>query len=424
MNLRWPTAIAAALLARYASESLRHRREGGRGYALEDRPEVGSEGFLRAAEALTQAPISRGNRAEVLINGDRIFPSMLDAIASARHTVNLLTYIYWRGEIGSRVADAVCERAQAGVACRVLLDAVGSIKMDPALIERMEGCGVRVRRFRPPKPYAIRRANNRTHRKLLVVDGRAGFTGGVGIADEWSGDAQDPGHWRDTHVRVEGPVVRGLQGAFAENWLEATGEVLAGEDDLPRLDPIEGEPAAMLAIRSSAGVGDTDVETLFFLTIASARHGVDLTSAYFAPRPAFLAALADAARSGVAVRVLVPGEHIDKQVVRRTSRSLYGQLLAAGVRVFEYAPTMLHAKSMVVDGVWSTVGSANFDNRSFQLNDEAVLAVRDEVVASRLTEAFEADLARSDEITLEGWRSRPLHERPREAAARLLRREL
>jgi cardiolipin synthase len=424
VNLRWPAAIAAVLAARYASESLRHRREGGRGYTLEDCPDVGSEGFLRAVEALTQAPVTRGNRAEILINGDRIFPAMLDAIGAAQRTINLLTYIYWRGEIGSRVADAVCERASAGVSCRVLLDAMGSIKMDPELIDRMDDCGVRVSRFRPPKPYAIRRGNNRTHRKLLIVDGRIGFTGGVGIAEEWTGDAQDPGHWRDTHVRVEGPVVRGLLGSFAENWLEATGEVLAGADDLPELEPIPGERAAMLAIRSSAGVGDTDVETVFFLTIAAARRSIDLTSAYFAPRPAFLHALADSARSGVAIRVLVPGPHIDKDIVRHTARSVYGQLLEAGVRVFEYQPTMLHAKSLVVDGAWSTVGSANFDNRSFQLNDETVLGVQDEAFAAQLTETFEHDLERSTEITLDTWRSRPLIDRPREAAARLLRREL
>jgi cardiolipin synthase len=180
----------------------------------------------------------------------------------------------------------------------------------------------------------------------------------------------------------------------------------------------------MLSVRSSAGVGDTDVETLFFLTIAAARRSIDLTSAYFAPRPAFLHALADSARSGVAIRVLVPGPHIDKDIVRHTARSVYGQLLEAGVRVFEYQPTMLHAKSMVVDGVWSTVGSANFDNRSFQLNDETVLGVQDETFAARLTEAFERDLERSAEITLDGWASRPLIDRPREAAARLLRREL
>ncbi len=424
MNARWPAAIAALLAARYVSESLRHRREGGRGYTLEDSPEVGSEGFLRAVESLTQAPITRGNRAEILINGDRIFPSMLEEIAAARSTLNFLTYVYWRGDIAARFADAVCERATAGVSCRVLLDAMGSVKMDPALIARMADCGVAVRRFRPPKPYAIRRANNRTHRKLLIADGRVGFTGGVGIADEWTGDGQDPDHWRDTHVRVEGPVVRGLQGAFAENWLEATGEVLAGEDDLPSLEPADGAGAAMLAVRSSAGVGDTDVEALFYLTIASARRTIDITSAYFAPRPAFLTALTDAAASGVAVRVLVPGRHIDKDVVRHAARSVYGTLLEAGVRVFEYGPTMLHAKSMVVDGAWSTVGSANFDNRSFQLNDETVLGVQDEGFATEMTAAFEHDLERSDEVTLEGWRARPASGRAREAAARLLRREL
>ena len=424
MNKRWPAAIVALAAARYASESLRHRREGGRGYTLEDCPEVGSEGFLRACEALTQAPITRGNRAEILINGDRIFPRLIEGIASARRAVNLLTYIYWSGEIGSRVADAICARATAGVSCRVLLDAVGSVKMDRELIERMEDCGVTVCRFRPPKPYAIRRINNRTHRKVLVIDGRVGFTGGVGIADEWTGDAQDSHHWRDTHVRVEGPVVRGLQGSFAENWLEATGEVLAGEDDLPPLEPLPDGRSAMQSIRSSAGVGDTDVETLFFLTIASARRGIDLTSAYFAPRPAFLNALADASRSGVAVRVLVPGPHIDKAVVRHTARSVYGGLLEAGVRIFEYCPTMLHAKAMVVDGVWSTLGSANFDNRSFQLNDETILGVQDEAFAGEMTRAFEHDLSRSAEMTLEEWRSRPAAERVREVGARLLRREL
>jgi cardiolipin synthase len=424
VNARWPAAIAAAAVAWYASDSLRHRREGGRGYELEGPPDVGSEGFLRAAEALTGAPISRCNSAELLINGDRIFPCFLETIASARRTVNLLTYVYWTGEIAERVADAVCERARAGVTCRVLLDAVGALKMDASLIERMEECGVVVRRFRPPKPYAIRRGNNRTHRKVLVVDGEVGLTGGVGIAEEWTGDAQDPEHWRDTHVRVRGPVVRALQGAFAENWLEATGQVLAGEDDLPPLEPLPDRDAAMQVIRSSAGVGDTNVETLYYLAIASARREVELTSAYFAPRPAFLGALVDAARRGVRVRVLVPGEHIDKDVVRRAGRATYGQLLRGGVQVFEYGPTMLHAKSLMIDGAWSAVGSANFDNRSFQLNDEAVLCVQDAAFAAELSETFAADLAVAREITLEEWRARPAGARVREAGARLLRREL
>jgi cardiolipin synthase len=218
-------------------------------------------------------------------------------------------------------------------------------------------------------------------------------------------------------------VVRGLTGAFAENWLEATGEVIAGDDDLPPLEPV-GDGAAMQVIRSTAGVGDTNIETLYFLAIAAARETIDLTSAYFAPRPAFLGALADAAARGVRVRLLVPGPAIDKDVVRHAGRATYGQLLEAGVRVWEYLPTMLHAKTLTIDGIWSVVGSANFDNRSFQLNDEAVLAVQDREFAGLLTEAFTADIQASEEVTLERWRRRPVLERGREVGSRLLRREL
>lgn len=421
----WPVGLLAAAGTWYASESLRHRREGRRGYTLEGSPLPGTEDFLRAAEALTQAPITRGNRVEVLVNGDTIFPVFLDSIASARQTVNLLTYVYWEGEIGERVADAVCERALAGVSCRILVDAVGAVSMRRDVIERMREAGAKVHYFRPPKPYAMRRLNNRTHRKVLVVDGVLGLTGGVGIADEWTGDAQDPEHWRDTHLRIDGPAVRGLQGAFAENWLEATGEVLSDADDLPELLPVGGHGGCVIQVmRSSAGVGDTNVETLYYLALAAATTSIDLTSAYFAPRTVFLAALADAAARGVRVRVLVPGEHIDKDMVRYAGRSAYGELLRAGVEVYEYAPTMLHAKGLVVDGVWSTIGSANFDNRSFQLNDEAVVCIQDRAVAARLTEVFEADLRVSRRIDLEEWRSRPLVERARELAARAMRREL
>ncbi|MEQ9093627.1 MAG: phospholipase D-like domain-containing protein, partial [Miltoncostaeaceae bacterium] len=359
MNWRWPAGLAAAAVGWYASDSLRHRRENRRGYTLEGSPLPGTEDFLRAAEALTQAPITRGNRVEVLVNGDTIFPVFLETIASARQTVNLLTYVYWAGEIGERVADVVCERARAGVACRVLVDAVGGASMRTGVVERMREAGVQVHYFRPPKPYAVRRLNNRTHRKVLVVDGAVGLTGGVGIADEWTGDAQDPEHWRDTHLRIEGPAVRGLQGAFAENWLEATGQVLSDSDDLPELPPVDASRGvAMQVIRSSAGVGDTNVETLYYLALAAATTSIDLTSAYFAPRTVFLAALADAAERGVRVRVLVPGAHIDKDVVRYAGRSVYGELLRAGVEVYEYQPTMLHAKALVVDGVWATIGSA------------------------------------------------------------------
>ena len=306
MNKRWPAGLAAFGLAWYASESLRHRREQGAGYDLHgEELEAGSDGFLAAAEAITSSPIARGNKAQILINGDEIFPAFVETISSARESVNLLTYIYWHGEIARQVADAVCERAQAGIEVNVLLDAVGSAKMGRELTGKMRDAGANLAIFRPPKPYAIRRLNNRTHRKLCIVDGRVGLIGGVGIADEWSGNAQDPDHWRDTHVRVRGPVVRGLQGAFAENWLEATGDVLVGPRYLPELEPIEGG-CTMQLVRSSAGVGDTNIEALYFLAIACARERLNLTAAYFAPRPAFIEALCDAAKRGVEVRLLVP----------------------------------------------------------------------------------------------------------------------
>ena len=419
----WPAGLAAVGLAWYASDSLRHRREGGKGYTLRGDVDAGSPRFLRVVEALTGAPVSEGNHVDLLINGDRIFPAYLETIAGAEHTLNLLTYAYWTGDITREVAEAVCARARAGVECNVLVDALGGAKMDSSLLEPMKEAGVTFARFRPVKPYAVRRLTNRTHRKILVADGRVAMTGGVGIAEEWTGDAQDPGHWRDTHVRVHGPVVLGLQGAFAENWLEATGEVLAGEGYLPELGPVE-DGGPMQVMRSSAGVGDTDVEALYFLAIASAKRSLDLTAAYFAPRPAFIEALAEAARRGVAVRILVPGSHIDKEVVRVAGRSRYDQLLEAGIRIFEYTPTMLHAKTMVVDGVWSSVGSVNFDNRSFQLHDEATLCVQSEAFAALLNETLEADLEAAEEFTLERWRQRPLRKRVAEGSSRMLRREL
>ncbi|MGH2899445.1 MAG: phospholipase D-like domain-containing protein, partial [Solirubrobacteraceae bacterium] len=296
-------------------------------------------------------------------------------------------------------------------------------RMDRALIRAMEQGGVTFAYFRPPKPYAVRRLNNRTHRKLLIVDGEVGMTGGVGIADQWTGDAQDPDHWRDTHVRVRGPVVRGLQGAFAENWLEATGDVLVGESYLPALEPVS-DAGAMQVVRSTAEVGDTNVEALYFLAIACARERLHLTSAYFAPRPAFVEALTDAAGRGVDVRILVPGPHIDKAVVRQAGRAVYARLLAAGVEVFEFSPTMIHAKTLTIDGAWSSVGSVNFDNRSFQLQDEATLCVCSRDFAGELDAQFERDLERAERIEPARWNRRGPLNRVSEAVTKIARREL
>jgi len=424
MNKRWPTGIAAFALAWYASDSLRHRREQGDGYELRGSAlDVGTDAFLRAAEAITSTPIAPGNHAETLINGDQIFPAFIETIASAQESVNLLTYIYWHGEVAREIADALCERAQAGIEVNILFDAIGSAKMGRELTGQMRDAGAHFAIFRPPKPYAVRRVNNRTHRKLCIVDGKVGLIGGVGIADEWAGNAEDPDHWRDTHVRVRGPVVRGLQGAFAENWLEATGDVLVGPQYLPDLKPLEGG-CKMQLVRSSAGVGDTNMEALYFLAIACARERLRLTAAYFAPRPAFIEALCDAAGRGVDVRVLVPGEHIDKGFVRKAGRASYEQLLDCGVRIWEFCPTMLHAKTLTIDGRWTSVGSVNFDNRSFQLQDEATLCVSSESFTATLDDQFERDIARSQEIDLERWRERSLRAKANERVLQLARREL
>ena len=393
------------------------------GYTLEHQLDVGSEEFLRACEALTGAPISLGNDLDLLINGDEIFPAMLETIAGAQKTLCLLSYVYWTGDIAHDVARAVAERASSGVEVCVLLDAVGSLRMPSDVVEVMTDAGAKVERFRPVARGSLRRVNNRNHRKLLIADGRIGMTGGVGIAEEWTGNAEDPDHWRDTHVRVRGPVVRGLHGAFAESWLEATGELLCGEGHLPELDPVDGG-GPMQLVRSRAGVGDTNAEALMYLAIASARSTIDLTSAYFAPRAEFTGALCEAAKRDVRVRIVVPGEHADKELVRRAGQDTYEELLDCDIEVHEYAPTMLHAKSLVIDGAWSTVGSVNFDNRSFCRNDEATLCVQSRAVAGKLTAQFERDLECSDRIEPGRWKRRGPVRRVAETATRLVRREL
>src|SRR5687767_14325181 len=419
----WPAGVGAAGAAWYAADSLRHRRESGHGYSLRGEVDVREASFLRAAESVTGAPVSYGNDADLLINGDEIFPAYLDAIRGAEETVNLLTYAYWRGDIAIEVAETLCEKANADVECNVIVDAVGAARMDRKLVKKMREAGVQVCFFRPPKPYAVKRLQHRTHRKLLIVDGTTGFTGGVGIAEEWTGNAQDPDHWRDTHVRVRGPVVRGLQGAFAENWLECTGDVLAGNRYLPYIEELE-DGGPMQVTRSSATIGDTNAEALVYLALAAAKRSIELTSAYFVPRPAFTDALVEAAERGVELRILVPGSHIDKEFVRTAGRAAYDELLEAGIEIFEYCPTMLHAKTLAVDGTWASVGSVNFDNRSFQLHDEVTLCVQSERFAARLHDAFERDLQSSERIDRNGWRSRPVTQRARERVTKYARREL
>lgn len=378
--------------------------------------------FVRSMGSLLGPALVEGNRVTELINGDAIFPAMLGAIRQARETITFETFIYWSGRIGQEFADALSERARAGVKVLILLDWAGSVKMKTELVEQLRNAGCQVERYHAPKWYHLARLNNRTHRKLLVVDGRTGFTGGVGIGDEWTGDAQDPNHWRDNHFKVEGPVVAQMQATFMVNWIRARGRVEHDQGFFPALPPA-GEKCAQM-FHSSPDEGSENIRIMYLLSVAAARQRIVLTQSYFVPDNLVTEKLAEAARRGVRVEILLPGPLTDTPLVRRASRSRWGPLLAAGIRIHEYQPTNLHAKIMVVDGLWCSVGSTNFDNRSFRLNDEANLNVLDAGFATRLTETFEHDLTRSREITLAEWSRRSLVTKVLDRLCALLRQQL
>jgi cardiolipin synthase A/B len=378
--------------------------------------------FVRSMGSLLGPPIVPGNRVTALCNGAEIFPTMLDAIRGAAKTICFETFIYWSGTIGREFAEALSERARAGVKVHVMLDWMGSKQIDESLVQLMTDAGAQVLRYHPVRWYNVGRINNRTHRKLLIVDGRIGFTGGVGIADNWLGHAQDPEHWRDSHYRLEGPAVAHMQAAFMDNWMETRGEVLHGEEYFPPLEPVGSHPAQVF--RSSADDGSESVRLMYLISIASAERSVRLANSYFVPDSLAVRTLVGAQRRGARVEIIVPGRHIDQKVVRRASRALWGPLLEAGVAIYEYQPTMYHVKVAIVDETWTSVGSTNFDNRSFRLNDEANLNVFDPRFAQGQVGMFEEDKKRARRITLEEWRRRPLRERALERVAALLRLQL
>ncbi len=378
--------------------------------------------FRRAMGLLLGPPLTDGNRFETLLNGDEIFPPMLAAIRGARRNINFESYIYWSGTVGREFAEALAERARAGVAVNVLLDWLGSNKLDADQFKLMEDAGVRIRKFHEPHWYQLHRMNNRTHRKLLIVDGAIGFTGGVGIADVWAGQARNPDEWRDTHFRAEGPVVAQMQAVFMDNWIKMTGEVMHGADYFPPLTA-RGESSGQMFSSSPEG-GSDSMRLMYLLAITAATRSIHLSSAYFVPDDLTMRTLVAAARRGVRVRIVTPGPHMDADTVRSASRAGWGELLAAGVEFFEYQPTMYHCKIMIVDGLWASVGSTNFDNRSFSFNDEANLNIFDTAFASRQIEIFEADVARSKAVTLAQWKNRPWTEKLIEHTAALLRTQL
>jgi cardiolipin synthase len=365
--------------------------------------EIGKPEFAATLVGYTGVPVVPSNQVDILLNGDNIFPAKLAAIRSAKKTINYADYVFEEGQPSLEVSQALAERCRAGVRVNVLLDAFGSLNIPGEYREAMVNAGCRVESFRPLGPFSMDRANNRNHRRILVVDGRLGMTGGSGTSGKWGGNGRMQGHWRDTDVRVEGPVVEQLQGAFAENWLEATGVAIGGADYFPRL---QGKgTVSVQAVRSSPAGGSAAMYTMFLLAMASAQRSISITNPYFVPEDKMIETLIVAARRGVRVTVLLPGE-IDHNIVRQASRSELGQLLTAGIEIYEYRAGLLHAKTMVVDGVWATVGSTNLDRRSFALNDELNLVVYDATVARQLQQVFEADLQESRKVTLESWKRR------------------
>jgi len=410
------TALAAVLFVNLSLGDKKIDRVVPSLYAVEDAQ------FMRTMSVLLGPPLVNGNHTAVLVNGEQIFPAMLAALRAARKTITFEMYIYWSGRIGQEFADVLAERARAGVKVHVLLDGVGSGKIDERYIEQMKQAGVQLERYNPPRFYTIGRVNNRTHRKLLVIDGAIGFTGGVGIADQWTGNGQDPQHWRDTHFRIEGPAVAQMQSAFMDNWTEVTGDVLHGEDYFPPIKSV-GPQLAQIFTSSPGGASDS-MQLMYLLSIAAARRSIALSAAYFVPDNVEVKTFVEALRRGVKVRIIVPGPYIDTAIVRRASRARWGELLEAGAEIYEYQPTMFHCKVMVVDDVWTSVGSTNFDNRSFAANDEANLNIYDRDFAKLQVRIFEQDLGRSRRITLEEWRNRPWHEKLWEHTTTLLGSQL
>ncbi len=383
---------------------------------------VSDEQFLRSMGILLGPALIHGNRVDALLNGDEIFPAMLKAIHGAKNTITFETFIYWSGTIGKEFADALAERARQGVKVHVLVDWVGSSKMDQALLQHLEQSGVILKRYNKPRWYSIDRLNNRTHRKLLVVDGKIGFTGGVGIADPWLGNGHSPGHWRDTHFRIEGPVVGQLQAAFLNNWIQATGEVLHTREYFPNLDPAGTHYAQVFT--SSPGGGAESMQLMYLLSIAAATKSIQLSASYFVPDDVAVNTFVAALKRGVKIQIILPGGKIDTAVVRKASRSEWGPLLRAGAEIYEYQPSMFHCKVMIVDGTWVTVGSTNFDSRSFSINDEANVNVYDSEFARQQAMIFTQDLRYSRRITLQEWENRPWQEKLMDKVSGLLSSQL
>ncbi len=383
---------------------------------FEDEP--GSETFLAAASGFLNVPVLRGGEVTLLQNGDAFYGAMLDSIRSARDSVNFEVYIFEPDTVGRQFMDAFMERARAGVEVRLLVDGFGSHKLLKRHREELQSAGVRVERFRPLALRHAVRIYRRTHRRAIVVDGRVAFTGGAAVSKKWAGDVRTRHEWRDSMTRVTGPLVTGIQSAFAGNWVYCTGELIAGPRFYPELEP--GPGACGISVASSPSDAQQPIRLLFWLTFRNARRRLWICSSYFIPDRHLRTAVMERARHGVDVRILVPGDHTDAVPVQWAGRSYYEELLGSGVRIFEFQASMMHAKTILADDAWGIVGSANMDERSMELNEENVLGITDPGFARAIAEGVEADLGRSREIDLEQWRKRPAYQRVLEALAKSL----
>jgi len=381
-------------------------QEDGPKYGLDSKFSISSDKFLSNIVGTTGVPFVKHNCVRILNNGDEFYPAMLEAVGQARYSITIEAYIYWAGSIGHRFASALAEKARSGVKVKILLDAVGSSTIGKEILDTLQSAGCQVAWFNPVRWRTIGRYNNRTHRKSLIIDGRIVFTGGAGIADHWLGNAEDPKHWRDLQIRVEGPASIALQTGFAQNWLKTTSELISGPEYFPTLTASNG--VAVQTLLSSPEVGASPLRIMYYLSIVCAQKKLYIANPYFIPDNAAIDILIDARKRGVDVKIMVAGIHNDMKLARYSSVHLYGKLLECGGEIYEYNRTMLHHKTMVADSAWITVGTANFDNRSFALNEESNICVYDPTLAGELEEVFITDLAACDRVELETWKRRGL----------------
>ena len=399
-------------------------------YGLDHEFAVDSDEFLATITGATGVPILPGNRIDVLNNGDEFYPVMLEEIGRAQASITVEAYIYWAGDIGRRFAEALAAKARAGIPVKILLDAVGSATIGTEILETLESGGCQLAWYNRIHWYTIGQFNHRTHRKSLIIDGRVGFTGGAGIADVWLGQAQSPGHWRDTQIRIAGPAVTPLQTGFAQNWLKTTGELLSGATYYPEHEHgAEGDSSSpgfsesglpVQTVMSSPESGASSVRLMHYLPIVCARRSIYIANPYFVPDQAAIDTLIEARRRGVDVRIMVAGRHNDTWLARQNSRRLYGPLLRAGIQILEYNTTFMHQKTMVVDGLWVSIGTTNFDNRSFAHNEETSVCIKDAELAGFMEQTFRNDMRACDRVELEAWQKRGLLTKSLEAVASLL----